>query len=172
MPSKLKPALIGGGIMAVLSSLPIINMGNCLCCMWVLLGGAVGAYFYARELPDGTPITSGEGALVGLLSGIFGALFGTFLGYFFMAMGGVNPAREIIANVLENRSDISPEVEDILEALQDEGFVSPIFVFIGLIFSAVINSIFGTVGGIISASIFRKKTQPASLPGDESGPNA
>lgn len=171
MPSKLKPALIGGGIMAVLSTLPIINMGNCLCCMWVLLGGAVGAYFYARELPDDTPIQSGDGALVGLLSGIFGALFGTFLGYFFMAMGGVNPAREIVADILAERSDISPEVEDILEALQDEGFVSPFFVFIGLFFSAVINSIFGTIGGIIGAAIFRKKTPAATVTdGSDSNP--
>ena len=114
-PSKLVPALIGGCVMGVLSAVPIINMGNCLCCMWILLGGAVGAYFYSKQLPSGTELTSGDGAMVGLLSGLFGALFGTFLAYFFMAIGDINPARDFLEGLLESRSDLSPEVEDFLD---------------------------------------------------------
>lgn len=157
-PSKLIPALIGGSVMGVLSTVPIINMGNCLCCMWIILGGGVGAYFYWRQLPPGSDFPSGEGAIVGLLSGVFGALFSTFLTYIFMAMD-IAPAKEIITNIIESQADLSPEVEDFLESLQEEGYVSPFFVFIGLFFSLIINSIFGLIGGIIGAAIFRKRGQ-------------
>ena len=40
-PAKLQPALFGGLFIGVLSALPIINLGNCLCCMWVIGGGAL-----------------------------------------------------------------------------------------------------------------------------------
>lgn len=156
-PSKLVPALIGGCVMGVLSTVPIINMGNCLCCMWILLGGAVGAFFYWRGLPSGSPFTSGDGAIVGLLSGIFGALFATFLGYFFMAIGDFNPAKDILEGLLESRGDLSPEVEEFLEELQGSGFVSPVFVFIGFFLNLFIDAIFGTIGGIIGAAILSKR---------------
>ncbi|MFH1940899.1 MAG: hypothetical protein ABIL68_02250, partial [bacterium] len=132
-------------------------MGNCLCCMWILLGGFVGVYLYQRDLPPGIEFSSGQGALVGLLSGIFGALFGTFLTYFFFAVWGFNPGQDIIQNILESRGDLSPEVENLLQDLQDKGGINPFFVFIGLFFSLIIDSIFGTVGGIIGAAIFKKK---------------
>ena len=159
-PSKLVPALIGGCVMGVLSAVPIINMGNCLCCMWILLGGAVGAYFYSKQLPSGTELTSGDGAMVGLLSGLFGALFGTFLAYFFMAIGDINPARDFLEGLLESRSDLSPEVEDFLDELHETDYMSPAFAFVGLMFSLVIDAIFGTLGGLLGAAIFRKRSQP------------
>ena len=157
-PSKLVPALIGGCVMGVLSTFPFISMGNCLCCMWILLGGGVGAYFYWRQLPPGSEFPVSEGAIVGLLSGVFGALFSTFLGYFFLAIGA-NPGSEIIQSILESRADLSPEFEDLLDEIHERGYVSPLFVFIGLLFSLVIDSIFGLIGGIIGAAIFRKRGQ-------------
>jgi hypothetical protein len=160
-PSKLVPALIGGGTMGLLSTIPIINMGNCFCCMWILLGGAVGAYFYWRELPPGSDFNSGDGALVGLLSGIFGALFGTVLGYFFIAFWSFNPAREILESFLESSEDVPPEFEDFLEALQEGGTSSAFFAFIGLFFSLVIDSIFGTLGGIIGTALLKKRKRPS-----------
>ena len=75
-----------------------------------------------------------------------------------MAMD-IAPAKEIITNILESQADFSPEVEDFLESLQEEGYVNPFFVFIGLFFSLIINSIFGLIGGIIGAAIFRKRGQ-------------
>lgn len=156
-PGKLIPALIGGSVMGVLSSVPIINMGNCLCCMWIILGGAVGAYFYWRDLPPNTEFSAGEGALVGLLSGVFGALFGTLVGYFFVAVTGLNWFQQIMEGVMESGEEIPPELEDWLEAFKEGGFYGPFFVFIDLFFKLILNSIFGTVGGIIGAAIFRKR---------------
>src|SRR5687768_9328194 len=36
-----QPALSGGMLLGFLSSMPIIGFFNCICCMWVLLGGGV-----------------------------------------------------------------------------------------------------------------------------------
>jgi len=156
-PGKLIPALIGGSVMGVLSSVPIIGMGNCLCCMWILLGGAVGAYFYWRDLSSETEFSTGDGALIGLLSGIFGALFGTLIGYFFIATTGLNWLQQIIRNIIESGEDVPTEFQDLLDTLQEGSLYSSFFIFIGLFFDLVRNSIFGMLGGIIGAAFFRKR---------------
>ena len=156
-PSKLVPALIGGTVIAVLSAVPIINLGNCLCCMWVILGGVLGSYLYARELPPGDPFPSSDGAVVGLLSGVFGALFGTFLIYFFIAFLGFRPGQEFFQNLLESRRDLSPELEDLVDELRAGGAMRPFFAFVWLVVTLVIDAIFGTVGGIIGAALMKNK---------------
>ena len=65
--SKLVPALIGGGVIGLLSSIPVVNMGNCLCCMWVLAGGALAAYLNAKDRPPEMEYTSGDAALVSIV---------------------------------------------------------------------------------------------------------
>ena len=52
--SKLQPALYGGLLLGVLSALPIISLGNCACCLWVLAGGAMAAYLLLLTLTAGT----------------------------------------------------------------------------------------------------------------------
>ncbi len=157
-PSKLNPSLIGGLIIGFLSSIPIINLGNCLCCMWVLLGGFVGAYLYKRRLPADAVLTSGDAALVGLLAGVFGALFGTFLNYFFMVVGGINPGEGILQRVMENRSDLSPEVEELLQSLEGSEGLNPLFVLVILGVSLIGDSVFGTLGGLLGSALLNKKS--------------
>ena len=157
-PSKLNPSLIAGSAIALLSTVPILNMGNCLCCMWIVLGGALGAYLYYREFPPEIPFTTADGAIIGLLSGIFGALFGTLLGYMFTALG-INQGYEFLQNMFESRGDLYPEIEELLEELRYGGELNTLFVFIGLLFSLILNSIFSTFGGIIGAAIFSKRVK-------------
>jgi len=71
-----QPALTGGMFLGLLSSLPIIQAGNCLCCMWVLLGGAIATTMLTKQRPL-SQITYGDGAFAGVLSGSFGAVIGT-----------------------------------------------------------------------------------------------
>ncbi|HEV2707519.1 MAG TPA: hypothetical protein VGV59_16500 [Pyrinomonadaceae bacterium] len=68
MGNKLKPALIGGAIICVLSLIPILNRG---CCLWAVIGGAVAVYLYIKG--SSRPVGVGEGATVGLLAGVVGA---------------------------------------------------------------------------------------------------
>src|SRR6185436_8736196 len=73
----IQPALAGGMFLGFLSSMPFISIGNVCCCMWVMLGGGLGAILLTRQRPAG--ITYGDGAFVGVLSGLFGAIIGTAL---------------------------------------------------------------------------------------------
>lgn len=156
-PSKLHPALIGGAVIAVLSTIPVINFGNCFCCMWVILGGLIAAYVYQNNLPGELPFTSSDGALVGLLAGIFGALFGTLLHFFFMAVVGTLPARDVFETIMDYSEDIPPEVEEILNEIFADGSVTPLLVFVQLFFSLIIDSAFGLIGGLIGAGVFKRK---------------
>ena len=45
MNDKLKPALIGGVILGILSALPAVN--TC-CCIWALVGGLIAANIYIK----------------------------------------------------------------------------------------------------------------------------
>jgi hypothetical protein len=156
-PGKLTPSLIGGLTIGVLSSIPIINMGNCLCCMWIIGGGLFGTYLYWRELPSSHVFTAGEGAIIGLLSGLFGALFGTLLNYFFMAFLGLNTGQEILRSIIESGNDLPSEFEEVLDEFDSAGKIAPLFVVFGLSFSLIVNSIFATIGGIIGSAIFKNK---------------
>src|SRR3712207_3305780 len=68
---KLLPALLGGLFIGVLSSLPIVKIGNVCCCLWVISGGVLAAWVMQQNTTR--PVTPGEGALVGLLAGLVGA---------------------------------------------------------------------------------------------------
>jgi hypothetical protein len=156
IPSKLNPALIGGAVIGVLSSIPLISAGNCLCCMWVLLGGGIAAYLYRKDFPPEREFTMGEGAVVGLIAGLFGALFTTLLTYFFEILG-LDPGQEFLRSFIESRQDLSPELKQFFDSFQDGGGMEPMFVFIGLFFSIIIDSIFGTLGGLLGTAILGKR---------------
>jgi hypothetical protein len=150
--SKLTPALIGGVVTGVLSSIPLVSMGNCLCCMWVILGGAVGVYAYRREMPPKSQITLGEGALVGLLCGVFGALIGTLLNTLFMTLLGTGLG-SFFEHFRGRLEEMPPDWFDWMEKMAG----SPLLVLISLLFSTVVYSIFGMLGGIFGATLFGKK---------------
>src|SRR5262245_27525398 len=71
-PSKLQPALAGGLILGLGSSLPLTNIGNYCCCLWAVLCGLIAAKMLVNRSPV-LPVTSGDGATAGLLGGIVGA---------------------------------------------------------------------------------------------------
>jgi len=159
-PSKLTPALAGGAVMAVLSSVPIISIGNCICCLWILLGGAVAVIIYNRGLPEGQSVNGGEGAVLGLLAGIFGALFGTILSYLFMSLGDMGMTKNILRGIMERQNDLSPELENFLRNFEEGRAFSPGFILISLFASLFVNIVFGALGGLIGASLFKKKAAP------------
>ena len=155
-PGILVPALIGGSIMAVLSWIPVISMGNCLCCMWLLLGGGTAVYLYRRQLSPSSRLTEKAGARVGLLAGLFGALFFSLLTYLMIALTGMNPGQGLIEAILNSSEEIPAEIESWLLSFQDEG-ISPFFVVLGLIFNLGIYSLFGLLGGILGEAILSRR---------------
>lgn len=159
-PSKLQPALYGGLVLGVLSALPLISVGNACCCLWVLAGGALAAYLLQAN--QTTPITPGDGAVVGLMAGVIGSFVQLVLSIPVGIMMGPVQGR-IVERVLENAGDMPENVRPLLEAMRHGGFsiVGAILGFFVFLFFALI---FSTLGGLIGAALFRKKT--AVLPPD------
>jgi hypothetical protein len=153
-PSKLNPALIGGAVIGILTTIPGIN---CLCCMWIIFGGGLAAYIYWRKLPVDIEFNTGEGALIGLLAGIFGALFSTLIHYLFLALIGFDSGHENFDSWISSNEDIPVEIEEFIRSFFEEQSSSTFFTIIYIFFSLIINSIFGTLGGIIGANLFSKK---------------
>jgi hypothetical protein len=73
----LKPSLLGGLALAILSALPIISAGNILCCLWAQTGGGLSVWLLNKQRPGG--INYSDGALGGVLSGLIGAILTTLI---------------------------------------------------------------------------------------------
>ena len=58
MNDKLKPALIGGVALGILSAIPFVS--TC-CCLWALLGGLLATYLYVKNSP--APASVGQKAV-------------------------------------------------------------------------------------------------------------
>ena len=80
-PAKLKfvrPAIAGGLLLGLMSSMPIVAAGNLLFGGWMLAGGAYAAYLLMKQRP-GSGISYGDGAFGGVLSGLVGSVVATLL---------------------------------------------------------------------------------------------
>jgi hypothetical protein len=163
MPSaKFQPALFGGLLLGVLSALPLINMGNVCCCLWVVAGGATAAYLLQAN--QAAPITPGDGAVVGLLAGLIGAVVQLFVSIpVGLVMGPVQG--RIAERILQNAGDMPENMRPMMDALRQGGF-SVIGAILGFIVFLCLAVVFSTLGGLIGAAIFRKKLPvvPPDLP--------
>ena len=150
-----QPALIGGAVVGVLSALPIVNMGNVCCCLWVVGGGAVAAYVLQQN--QSTPITPGDGAVAGLLAGLAGALIFLILSIpITLVMAPMQ--RVVIERVIES-GRVPPEFREFAGTYAG-GLIGLI---LGFIFQVVAGSIFGTLGGLLGAAIFKKQLPPGTI---------
>jgi len=158
---KLQPALLGGVFIGVLSALPIINIGNCFCCLWVVAGGALAAYLMQQNYPYA--ISTADGALVGLLAGLIGGAIGVALAVPIELMMGPVQQRMLERFVLNN-PDIPPETKTMFENMASRGVIGA-FIVIRLILSSFIGMIFGMLGGLLGVALFKKKDAPPPPPG-------
>jgi hypothetical protein len=152
-PDKLRPALMGGALIGIISAIPVINFINCFCCAGVIIGGILAVHLYNKNL-KGLELTSSDGVTIGLMAGASGALISTIITS--MITGGI---KQQIDKILEYSAEMPPEVEDALIRIQEMGG-EMFFVIVGLVFSLIIYSIFGIIGGLIAVSIFKKKQLP------------
>ncbi len=153
-PPLLRSALIAGALFGAASAIPILNFLNCFCCALAILGGVLAAYFYIQESP--VPVASGDGALLGLLTGIIGAIVQTLLSlplkYLIPAFWMFDP--DMMLKRLP--PDVPPETYEIIERTVRlfAGFAG---IFVELIMSLVLFSIFALIGGVIGVALFEKR---------------
>ena len=142
MNNKLKPALLGGLIVGVLSAIPLINY---CCCIWTLGGGVLAAFIYIKSSP--TPVKMGDGAMVGGLAGVVGGII-----YFVLSLP---------INIFFG-----------MAAMQQQLYRSGVHLPFSGVFLVILTSIVGAIilalltvlGGIIGVAIFEKRKDGAVPP--------
>ena len=155
-PAKLQPALFGGLFIGVLSALPIINLGNCLCCMWVIGGGALAVYLMQQNYPFA--LQGADAALVGLLAGLIGgALDGLLVIPLALAFGPTE--QRIIQRALESSQDVPPEVRSMFDHLATGGVLG-VMAIVGVFIRAIVFGVIAMLGGLLGLALFKKKDLP------------
>jgi hypothetical protein len=159
MQSKLKPALIGGVLLGIMSAVPLVNLVNCACCAWVIGGGLVASYLYFKDGRAGVS-PWGDSILLGLLTGVIGAATSTLITIPLSLLGGgaagLASAMEELRGRLAEQGDVPPQLDQLLGAVGGAG-IGCVGLGLMLGFSLVIYSIFATVGSLIGAALFAKK---------------
>jgi hypothetical protein len=158
MSDRLQPALWGGVFIGVLSALPLVNAGNCCCCLWVLVGGALAAYLRQQNNPY--QIDAAEGAIVGLMAGAIGGVVYSVLSIPFQMLAGPLQ-QQWMDRMMSSNPDITPEMREFIERMTTSSGVR----VIGMLISVVIYSVFGLLGGLIGAAVFKRNLPPPPPPG-------
>jgi hypothetical protein len=142
MINKLKPALVGGLIAGILSVIPFVS--TC-CCIWAALGGLLASFMYIKSSPS--QVTTGEGAIEGLLTGVVGSL---------------------IYVVIQIPVALFFGLASMEEALRRSGVEIPLsgiaLMFISVFLVIVLILIFSTIGGLVGVPIFEKRKVVQSPP--------
>ena len=150
--------LVGALVSGALSALPIVAAGNLCCCLWVVSGGVVAAYLLQQR--QSTPITLGDGAMVGLLAGLGGAV--VYLAIAVPINILIAPIeREMVTRMMDRLGDVPPQFRDYANR---SGAMSVAFTIIDFVMRLFLGALFSTLGGLLGAAIFAKKAPPAAPP--------
>ena len=152
MNDKLKPAIIGGVVLGLLSVIPFVNFGNVCCCLWAIVGGLLATYLYVKNSP--TPVNAGDGAMVGGLAGLVGAVISVVLGIpIDLAMGPV--MRNMMIGFLAR---MDPRQADLIrQQIEAAGGPSITGTIVNALILAVLLVIFSIIGGLLGVPIFEKR---------------
>jgi len=163
MNDKLKPALIGGVVHGVLSGIPFVNMGNVCCCAWAILGGVIAVYLYIKD--SQTPVTMGEGALLGVMAGLIGTVISWVIGIPLSLIVG-DPISPLLVSLIEN---IDPrqaeEYRRQVELAQNMPLIQRLpYMILGMVMGIAFYATFATAGGMIGRAIFEKRATVPDVP--------
>jgi uncharacterized membrane protein len=152
MRNKLLPALIGGGSIFLLSLLLSLIPGVwLLTCFFILLGGTLATYLYIRRSP--TPVSGGEGIIVGALAG---------------AVTGLLRLAYLPINYRLNSENIDRMIQRAEEQLRQVGVSFhvnlPLFLLAVGIIAAVLLVILEAIGGAVGVALFEKRKGDANPP--------
>ncbi|HSE32692.1 MAG TPA: hypothetical protein VLA93_14060 [Pyrinomonadaceae bacterium] len=140
--SKLKPALLGGLIVGVLSAIPFLNY---CCCLWSIGGGVLAGMLYING--STVRVTSGDGAIVGALAGLVGGVIYLIIGL---------PIALLYSGAAME------------EAFRNSGVQMPLsgtlLLIVGSLIGAVCLIALATLGGLLAVPIFEKRKDGAVPP--------
>jgi uncharacterized membrane protein YqgA involved in biofilm formation len=152
--SKHQPALLGGLFIGVLSVLPVVNMANYCCCLWVVAGGVLVVYLQQQGKP--TPVETGEAVGGGLLAGLVGAVITSVVVFVMLGLGN-EAIQEGLREALSQNPDLPPGMRDTITSLLTSRNLGLMVAFVTL----PVYAVFGMLGSLLGLAFFRKKTPPA-----------
>jgi hypothetical protein len=148
--STKQQAILTGALVAGVLSVSYLGIINLLCCLGVIVGGAVAARRYIGM--TGESLEAGDGAVLGAGAGAGGSVLASLLDRVLRPVG--LDQQSILMNTFE--AFLAPQAMEQLRqqmemAQQNQTVFSMIFsVLVGLVLFAV----FGAIGGAIGASLF------------------
>jgi hypothetical protein len=151
MNNKLKPALIGGVLIGVLSVIPFVSLANICCCLWAILGGMLATYLYVKNSP--TPASAGDGAVLGVIAGALGAVIYVVIGIpIAIAMGPM--MQNMIVSLMKN---VDPRQAELMrQQFEAQGTaIAPLI--IQALIAAALLFVFAILGGLLGIPIFEKR---------------
>jgi hypothetical protein len=136
MNNKVKPALLGGLIVGLLSAIPLVQY---CCCIWAVGGGLLASVLYIKG--SQIPVSVGDGAIVGGLAGVFGAIIYLIIGlpitFFVMGTGALE------------------------EQLSRSGLQVPVagglLILGGFVIGSLCLIVLAVLGGLLAVPIFEKR---------------
>ena len=142
MNNKLKPALLGGLIVGVLSAIPLVQY---CCCIWSIGGGALAAFLYIKG--SSVPVKTGDGAVVGGMAGVVGGILYLIIGLPFAIFFGMAAMEQQLSN-----SGVHLP------------FSGMILMIVTSIIGAILLALLATLGGVIGVAIFEKRKDGGAPP--------
>ena len=147
--SRFQPALLGGLLIGALSSIPLVNLANICCCLWVVVGGVLTCYLLQQNTEQ--PLEVGDAVLSGLLAGLIGAVITCIVNWAMMAFSGPMITEQLQRAL--NDSNIPPEVRDFLLKLVS----GPGLAIVQLLVALPLFAVFSMLGSLLGLAFFKKK---------------
>lgn len=147
----------------MLSTLPLISAGNCLCCMWVLGGGSIATFMLARQQPA-RKLTFGDGAFAGVLSGLFGAVVATLMSIPLKLLSArfLGSEQSSIEDIFQKMPELQgPIREALMRVLSPE--ISAFTLMATFVSNLLVYSLFAMIGGILTVSALNKNAARRSV---------
>ncbi|MFO8100411.1 MAG: hypothetical protein R6T83_12420 [Salinibacter sp.] len=155
MTPRQQSILVGAVVTGILST-SYLSFINVLCCLGVMIGGAVAAQQYttrASAAGKRPVLNAADGAVLGSLAGVGGAVLGPLFDWGLRPLG--LDSQTISQGMMEqwmegmDGQQMSPEM---MEQVQGDG--TTLMFLGGMLFNIVLYSIFGAIGGAIGAALF------------------
>lgn len=169
MNNKVKPAVIGGVVLGLLSAIPFVNLVNICCCLWAILGGLLASHLYVKN--STTPANAGDGAIVGAIAGAVGAVIYLILGIPLAIVGGA-AMREVMFNIL---TSIDPSQAELIRRQMEAQGDNIAGIIVQSLIGAVLLIVFAVLGGLLGIPLFEKRkggTMPPPPPAPGGAPYA
>jgi hypothetical protein len=151
--------VVAGIFMPLLSKLPILNLGKCIPCGWIWIGGIVAVGIYRWLEDTGEPIFASDGAILGLFTGIVAAFTSLLLA---ILLHGNQPAPEPSARVV-------PILDQIRETFHFTTIEQTSYMFLFL-FDLIFYPIISAISGLVGVRLFGKARSRAVAYRDPGSP--